>query len=89
MDTCAELTDILLGACPNLHVLATSRESLRVAGETVYMVSPLPVPDTGTTRAGASPIVNAHCVPASTAVSSSTPPRGYVGTSVSPSPCWI
>ncbi|SQD95870.1 MULTISPECIES: LuxR C-terminal-related transcriptional regulator [unclassified Parafrankia] len=45
VDACAELTDILLGACPNLHVLATSRESLRVAGETVYMVSPFPVPD--------------------------------------------
>ncbi|MFB9200869.1 LuxR C-terminal-related transcriptional regulator [Nonomuraea spiralis] len=38
---CAELCRDLLGACPRLTVLATSREPLRVPGETVWRVPPL------------------------------------------------
>jgi predicted ATPase/DNA-binding SARP family transcriptional activator len=41
---CAELAVALLGSCPRLRVLATSREVLGVPGEAVYAVSPLPVP---------------------------------------------
>jgi predicted ATPase/DNA-binding SARP family transcriptional activator len=41
---CAELTVTLLGSCPRLRVLATSREVLGVPGEAVYAVPPLPVP---------------------------------------------
>jgi predicted ATPase/DNA-binding SARP family transcriptional activator len=41
---CAELAVALLGSCPRLRVLATSREVLGVPGEAVYPVSPLPVP---------------------------------------------
>jgi predicted ATPase/DNA-binding SARP family transcriptional activator len=48
---CAELAAALLGSCPRLRVLATSREVLGVPSEVVYPVSPLPVPpessDTG------------------------------------------
>ncbi|MEO3870579.1 tetratricopeptide repeat protein [Nonomuraea sp. B12E4] len=40
---CAELCQDLLGACPGLTVLATSREPLRVPGETVWRVPPLSV----------------------------------------------
>ncbi|MDX3111391.1 hypothetical protein PW035_62065, partial [Nonomuraea angiospora] len=40
---CAELCRDLLGACPGLTVLATSREPLRVPGETVWRVPPLSV----------------------------------------------
>jgi len=43
---CALLTDGLLRACPGLTVLTTSREPLGIAGETVWRVPPLTVPDT-------------------------------------------
>ncbi|MEV0391301.1 BTAD domain-containing putative transcriptional regulator [Nonomuraea sp. NPDC050643] len=41
----AELADRLLGACPGLRVLATSRESLAIAGESLLPVPPLDWPD--------------------------------------------
>ncbi|HET9576227.1 MAG TPA: winged helix-turn-helix domain-containing protein [Usitatibacter sp.] len=41
----ADLVKQLLQAAPSLHVLASSREALRVNGETVYPLSPLPTPD--------------------------------------------
>lgn len=40
----AEIVEALLGACPTLTVLATSREPLSVAGETIRTVLPLPLP---------------------------------------------
>lgn len=46
IDACAQLTDTLLRACPNLKILATSREPLRVQGEQVWQVPTLTVPDT-------------------------------------------
>ncbi|HUS44320.1 MAG TPA: adenylate/guanylate cyclase domain-containing protein [Ilumatobacteraceae bacterium] len=39
----------LLMACPNLHVLATSRERLGVAGEALYRVPSLSLPDESAT----------------------------------------
>ncbi|PZS02642.1 MAG: hypothetical protein DLM69_03850 [Candidatus Chloroheliales bacterium] len=44
----ATLVRELLTACPRLHVLATSRALLRVAGEVVYPIPPLPLPGEGT-----------------------------------------
>lgn len=44
---CADVATSLLAACPRLAVLATSRESLRIAGETVFVVRPLSVPRPG------------------------------------------
>src|SRR5579859_524827 len=41
---CAELAETLLRACPNLTILATSREGLGVAGETTRQVPPLSLP---------------------------------------------
>jgi non-specific serine/threonine protein kinase len=41
---CAQLAERLLGACPRLRILATSREALSVDGETVFAVAPLSVP---------------------------------------------
>ncbi len=45
ISACAVLVGALLPTCPDLRVLATSRESLRIAGEVIFQVSPLPVPD--------------------------------------------
>lgn len=44
---CAELCGQLLSSCPNLRVLATSREPLDVYGEVVYRVLPLALPAEG------------------------------------------
>ena len=49
-DACAVLVDALLGACPQLHVLATSRQPLDVAGERLFPVPPLPAPAPGEPR---------------------------------------
>jgi predicted ATPase/DNA-binding CsgD family transcriptional regulator len=45
IDACAALVDTLLRACPDLTVLATSREALGVAGERVWLVPSLSLPD--------------------------------------------
>jgi predicted ATPase/DNA-binding XRE family transcriptional regulator len=45
LDTCAELADTLLKQCPNLKILATSREALGILGEASYSVPSLGVPD--------------------------------------------
>jgi predicted ATPase/class 3 adenylate cyclase len=42
---CARLADALLRTCPNLRILATSREPLGIAGETSWRVPPLSLPD--------------------------------------------
>jgi predicted ATPase/class 3 adenylate cyclase len=41
LDACAELAEYLLRHCPNLSILATSREALGIAGETSYRVPSL------------------------------------------------
>ncbi|EWC62213.1 putative protein kinase [Actinokineospora spheciospongiae] len=51
VDACAHLVEALLRACPRLAVLATSRQSLGVAGERLFPVSPLAVPEPGESAA--------------------------------------
>jgi len=56
----AELCGGLLQACDDIRILATSREPLRIAGEAVYRLAPLPVPgagDAGDDVAGAGAVV--------------------------------
>ena len=45
IDETAALVDILLGHCPRLHVLATSRQVLDIGGETVLPLAPLDCPE--------------------------------------------
>jgi len=52
IEACATVAHRLLSACPDLRLLATSREPLRVPGEVTLRVPSLALPPTG---AGASP----------------------------------
>jgi predicted ATPase len=45
IDASASLAEALLRRCPNLRIMATSREGLGVAGETLFAVPPLSLPD--------------------------------------------
>jgi len=47
IDACASLAETLLAASANLRILATSREPMRAAGETVWAVPPLALPASG------------------------------------------
>ncbi len=44
VDACAALVQLLLASCPSLRLIATSREPLRVRGETAWRVPPLELP---------------------------------------------
>ena len=44
VEGCALLADALLRACPNLRILATSREALGIAGERAWLVPSLSLP---------------------------------------------
>ncbi len=48
---CATLVQLLLARCPWLRIIATSREPLRVRGETVWRVPPLELPPDGLANA--------------------------------------
>jgi predicted ATPase/class 3 adenylate cyclase len=45
VDDCAELVDLLLDSCPDVTILATSREALAVEGERAWPVASLPPDD--------------------------------------------
>ena len=45
VEACAELAEALLRACPELRVLATSREALGIPGEVAWLVPSLSLPD--------------------------------------------
>ncbi|MGW4337007.1 protein kinase domain-containing protein [Rhodococcus koreensis] len=45
LDSVAEVAEALLQFCPNLRILATSREPLGIGGESVLRVPPLSAPD--------------------------------------------
>jgi non-specific serine/threonine protein kinase len=45
IEACAKLSEVLLRSCPQLRVLATSREALGIAGEVARPVPSLTLPD--------------------------------------------
>jgi predicted ATPase/DNA-binding XRE family transcriptional regulator len=45
IQVCAELAEMLLRACPQLSILATSREGLGITGVSAYLVPSLSLPD--------------------------------------------
>jgi predicted ATPase/DNA-binding CsgD family transcriptional regulator len=45
LEACAVLADSMLRACPQLRILATSRQALGIGGEHLLVVPPLSVPD--------------------------------------------
>jgi non-specific serine/threonine protein kinase len=47
LDGCAILASTLLASCPDLHMLATSRQALGVAGEVRMVVPPMSLPGEG------------------------------------------
>ena len=47
IDAAAKLTHELMQRCPDVHVLATSREPLNIRGEHVYRIPELALPSTG------------------------------------------
>jgi predicted ATPase len=49
LDLAAGLAETVLERCPNVVILATSREALEVRGERIIRVRPLSVPETGFT----------------------------------------
>ncbi|GIH80008.1 BTAD domain-containing putative transcriptional regulator [Planobispora longispora] len=63
IEAAAALAGALLGRCPGLRVLATSREPLRIDGETLHPVLPLELPEPGATaeRARACAAVRLFC----------------------------
>ena len=50
IEEAAIVTEALLGACPRIRILATSRESLRAAGEHTYRLPPLSIPSVEAAR---------------------------------------
>jgi len=44
IDAAASLTELLFKGAPQVHILTTSREALRVEGEHVHLLAPLDCP---------------------------------------------
>jgi predicted ATPase/class 3 adenylate cyclase/Tfp pilus assembly protein PilF len=57
IDGCAKTVETILQRCPKLHLIATSREPLGIAGETIYQVPSLSLP----TAAESDPVAAASC----------------------------
>src|SRR4051794_19610153 len=63
VEECRTLAQSLLGNCPQVRILATSRRSLHVPGEVLYAVPPLPVPEAGAgarERTGPEELLESH-----------------------------
>jgi len=66
IEACAQICQRLLASAPGLRVIATSREPLRVAAETVWQVPPLSLPAVPSSSSPRVP--SAHSVPSAAQV---------------------
>ena len=64
IEPAAILAARLLADCPGVRVLATSREPLRIGGESLYVVAPLPVPPAADPASGRWPQTDPRSFPA-------------------------
>jgi predicted ATPase/DNA-binding SARP family transcriptional activator len=64
IDAAAALAARLLADCPGVQVLATSREPLRIDGESLYMVAPLAVPPAAEPGIDGAPAADSGSFPA-------------------------
>ena len=64
IEPAAMLAARLLADCPGVRVLATSREPLRIGGESLYVVAPLPVPPAADPASGRLPETDPSSFPA-------------------------
>jgi len=55
LEPCAALIRSLVTACPQLYVLATSRQALGITGEVAFRLEPLPLPDPESVISAAAP----------------------------------
>ena len=67
LDGTAVLVEAVLRACPNVTVMATSREALHHSGEVPVTLKPLPAPDAAAPDAADSPAVRLFAARARTA----------------------
>jgi hypothetical protein len=61
LEACTQLVDSLLRTCPNLRILATSREALKIPGEMVFHMLPLSLPDSEPDLPEARRATAGHC----------------------------
>jgi hypothetical protein len=73
---CAKTAETILQRCPKLHLIATSREPLAIAGETIYRVPSLSLPEAGDDDTAAG-VTRSRCWPTGPGrrASPSTSPR--------------
>jgi predicted ATPase/class 3 adenylate cyclase len=62
LPACAELVTALLRRCPGVRILATSREAMGVAGETIYRLPSLSLPDLRAARASVESVTQYEAV---------------------------
>ncbi|WP_216892305.1 LuxR C-terminal-related transcriptional regulator [Nocardia alni] len=56
-EPCARIASAILERCPKVRLMMTSREALRIAGEAIFTVPPLSLPDAGERIASGSAVL--------------------------------
>ncbi|WP_432977965.1 BTAD domain-containing putative transcriptional regulator [Dactylosporangium sp. CA-233914] len=88
VDAAAALAEELLGRCPKLRILATSREPLAILGETLFPVGPLPIPPPALPAPSSPPAPSPTSPRSSPPPSASSPPPAPAAPAPSPASAW-